>query len=328
MILTKENSVTYRYFKNWLHHEEKYNYLTHIETVILKDDDIIWPVSMFCNKISLIASGGYICPLFFYSGHKSYIPVKNLKRYFELYQNQLKKWSFNGKIQITFHQDPMTTFRFGYPILNSLYGLDNPVIKMFSRNRAWVSLKDQTMKSIRDSYRSSYRNILKKYSDNIKFYFGSLESDTLSDTLKRFQDKHFKLAGKTTKSQECWDILGQMVLSKESVLIELDNSFVYFLLSSDLKYAYYGINAADKNNNISHRLIDSGIEWLLKNNFDCLDLGNFYWDIPSEENIADTIRDQEFFDPKKLYDIGFFKLGFANKITPDYYYEITFNLDQ
>lgn len=297
--------------------------------MILKGNNFIWPISLFGDEeISNIASGGYICPLFFYLGSQGYIPTKHLKRYFELYQNQLKKWISKGniskgKIQITFHQDPLMTLHFGYPLLDPLLGLDNPKICKYSRYRAWVLFKDQTMTSLRASYRQTYRNVLKRYSDQVKFHFGSLEPDTLA----RFQAKHLKLAGRSTKPQECWDILGQMVLAQECVLIELDNNFVYFLLSSDQKYAYYGINASDKSDHLAHRLIDAGVGWLLEHDFDCLDLGNFYWHPPTEENLQDTLRDQEIHDPAKLYEIGFFKLGFANKVTPDYYYQVTFDLD-
>lgn len=335
--------TTYRYNKIWLEYETEYNKFHGkilVDRKIIKDSSYFFYLDLFQDQNNEYCIGSNInmslYPLKINGVDDGIFQVKHIKRFFKSLKKVILDWvekyNLSRKQTIYFHQDPKTTIKYNYSLLDSLKKeeLDSLKIKInrIERSRSWIDIKkiNRSFDQLKKHFRQSYRNIINRNDFKSTIYNSKNTNTIINDKIKSFKNKHLDLAGKETKSDQCWNYLGQLIKEDQAFLVELDNNYVYFLYDNDHEYVYYGINASSKRDYITHKLISDSVKYLLnkENNVKYIDLGRFYWNQPGYNK--EFIFDFEKEDPVKQYEMGFFKMGFSNYITSDYYYQITFDL--
>ena len=195
------------------------------------------------------------------------------------------------------YQDPRLCKKMGYSLFNLID------LKQFKlKYKLEMYFEKSPNKEIISSVKNTTRTILNKYVNIEPFqvYCGNINDDIFNS----FIDKHFRLAGKKTKSKQCWSILKQLIKEKKALLLVANNNYILFFISSE--YSYYAINACTKRDNIVSYLLFEGMKWLEENNYKfILHFGTF-------KNSIDNI---------KIQNIANFKKSFCNKIFTQYYLE-------
>lgn len=314
--------LPYYYSQNWLEYLKEYNafYQSNIiEAKIYQNNDFLWLYTLYYsktrNQLELRTGDPYIMSPYWKHQDKI-IKKKDIEKWFQKFQEICLELPFENKSDFMIHQFPLDTYRQRIPIFEYLKeknqnGLE--LIETITRYRAWVELDKYTLPEIKSQIRKSYKSILNKFIKNYNHQVTIYDSQSITncdskDLAQRFRDAHYRQANKETKTPIGWQLLIKMVESGEAILIECQGNFLYFLAHPD--YSYYGISASDKDNGFQIGLVYKAIEYLKEHKYKLLDMGMTYLNTSEKENDS------------KAYDIGFFKSGFATRITPDYYYKV------
>jgi hypothetical protein len=320
-------NLPYYYSLNWLEYLKHYNLFYQSELRNFEKyetNDFYWLITFYYsntrNQLEFRTGEPYIMSPYWKHNEKL---IK--KRDLEDWLNKLNQLGLEYQLQnqIIIHQFPLESYYQQIPILEMLdynnisYKLEKTII----RYRSWVELDKYTLTEIKSNLRKSYKSILNKFikehSEQVIIYDSSTIKNYNHEHLaKRFHNSHFLQAQKETKSHDGWLSLIKMIDSNQAILIEYNDNFLYFLIHPD--YSYYGISASEKDNGIQIGLVFKTIEYLKNKNYKLLDMGMTYLN----HNYQPFFSNEKD-NPKKAFDIGFFKSGFATRITNDYYYCLT-----
>tara|TARA_R110000824_G_scaffold50648_4_gene141238 strand:+ start:190 stop:1113 length:924 start_codon:yes stop_codon:yes gene_type:complete len=178
------------------------------------------------------------------------------------------------------------------------------------RRRAFVDLT-QDVDDIKRNFRKSYKQFVNKQK-NVNIFHGKISSSDFG----LFVDKHFELAGRKTKPDICWDILKDFVDNEKAILVQYEDNFLYFFVSSE--YSYYAISGSEaRSSGVTHALMWEGIKAMKEVGSELLDLGIVYHD----KITGPYLSSSEINDFNKIRQIGFFKNGFSNLTRYDFYIE-------
>tara|TARA_R110001583_G_scaffold16272_13_gene66720 strand:- start:3709 stop:4632 length:924 start_codon:yes stop_codon:yes gene_type:complete len=305
------NKLPFLYDKDWHIHEIEYNKLYNIH--LLKDativeDDVIFPALMFEDrnrKKNIIKQGGFLSVTPYFPNREDFNSSSFSKRFKNLIHKIKNEASCENIDEFLIHQFPLQTFRRPFSFCEELG------YKTYYRGRSFVDLKDSPIDEIWNHVRKRYRSHIRKF-NNVNVFHGSIPDQVFGSMV----DKHFKLAGRKTKPDICWDILREFVKNEKACVLKYNNDFLYFFISE--KYSYYSISAAERSSlGVTHALMWEAIKHLKSIECELLDVGIYYPLMPS-----DTINDSEALDFSKIQNISHFKNGFANKTFPDFYSKI------
>jgi len=206
--------------------------------------------------------------------------------------NEIKKF-YDKEIKI--YMEPYTQFKLGFNLFNYLNFKNETILDLFN-----VINKNNITNGMKPSVKNTINKYLKKkifteFSVNI--YYGNIDANIF----EKFKNKHFELAQRKTKSDKCWDMLKQFIIAKKAVLVNYDNDFVYFFVSSSL--SYYAINACTKKSDICTILIYEAFKFCGDNNFNYVYL--YHYDVDSNDS--------------KTKNLSYFKKSIANQLINNYY---------
>ena len=304
------NNIPFLYDPDWHQHEVCYNqfydiHLIQDDTII--NDDVIFPFMIFENKNKgrTMYQGGFFSVTPFFLKREDW----ESSSYKKLFRNLIRKAAAsaikNDVQDFYIHQFPLQTFNRPFSYCQEMG------YKTFFRGRNFIDFKENSADDIWSHIRKSYRNLIRKIESPI-IHYGSISHDVFSSLV----DRHLELAGRKTKPDMCWDILKAFVDTGRAVVVQQNNDFLYFFVSS--QYAYYAISAAERNRTgITHALLWKAIEFIKEIGCDTLDLGIYY---PTD--VGYPITNSEKNDFGKIKNISHFKNGFANKVLPDYYSQL------
>ena len=139
-----------------------------------------------------------------------------------------------------------------------------------------------------------------KNKPNFDIYFGQINDDVFDS----FVNKHLELAGKKTKTDNCWELNKKVILEKKAILLFSGNNYILYYISNN--YSCYATNACTKKDRIVTYLLYEGINWLTKKNYKLIHFGTFPKYVEGEKNI----------------NISKFKKAFCNKMFTQYYLEL------
>ena len=148
------------------------------------------------------------------------------------------------------------------------------------------------------------RTLINGFNKN-KPEFNIYYKDINEDIIKKFKDKHFELAGQKTKDDLCWNITEKIIKDGEGLLLESNNNFILFLISSS--YSYYAFNVCTKKDKIVTYLLYEGIKWLNSNNYKFIHFGTY----------------SKYYNDSKNICISKFKKSLCNKMYTQYYLELS-----
>lgn len=195
------------------------------------------------------------------------------------------------------YQEPYLCFKLGYSIFD-LININN--FKHQSSIDLCINYSndiDNIEKEMEGGGTRTIINGFKKKAPKIDIYFGKIDALVFQSFIK----KHISLAGKETKSKECWYKVKQMIIDKEAILVVHKDNFILFHSSEN--YSYYGINACTKKDKIVTYLLYKGIQWLIENKCNFIHFGRMY----------------KYFEEEKKINISKFKKSFCNKMFTQYY---------
>ena len=305
------NKLPFLYDKDWHLHEIEYNKFYNIH--LLKDativeDDVIFPALIFedrSNKKNIIKQGGFLSVTPYFPNRKDFNSSSFLKRFKSLIYKIEETARCENVNEFLIHQFPLQTFHRPFPFCEELG------YKTYHRGRSFVDLGESHIDEIWNHVRKRYRSHIRKF-NNVSVFHGSIPDQTFGEMV----DKHFKLVGRKTKPDICWDILREFVKNGKACILKHNNDFLYFFVSEN--YSYYSISAAERNSSgVTHGLMWEAIKYLKSIKCDLLDIGIYYPSSPSG-----VISESEVLDFSKIQSISHFKNGFANKTFPDFYSKI------
>ena len=217
----------------------------------------------------------------------------------EIFEYIIKIYDEYNIVDSKIYQDPYLCFKLGYSIFNLI---DTKNFNIESNMHLCINYSENVnIENIEcEMEGGGTRTIINGFKKNpptIKIYFGEIENEIFQS----FVNKHYELAGKKTKSENCWDLNKEMILNKEAILVVYENNYVLFHSSEN--YSYYGINACTKGDKIVTYLLYEGIKWLTKNGYKFIHFDIFHKYSIGEKNI----------------NISKFKKSFCNKIYTQYY---------
>jgi len=296
------NNIPYYYDNLWKEHEIEYlkfNGYTFIKDLSYTEDKCKSIILLFEYQGNNILRGycnGIVFPQINYFDIES-IHVKKksqkIQKIFDYIDNIFNEYKIvNTKI----YQDPYLCKKLGY----SIFDLIN--LNKFKLKHKLVMYFEKSNKSILNSLKGETRRIVKKYLNKTKFsiYFGEIDNSVYESFVK----KHFELAERKTKPDNCWLFLKKMIQKKKAILLVFNNNYIFYFLSNN--YCYYAINACTKKDRISTYLLVEGIDWLTDNNYKFIHFGDFEKFVEGEKHIA----------------ISKYKKSLCNKMYTQYYLEL------
>lgn len=330
-----ETKYPYYYSAYWHKYLKEYNFFhnSHLEVFeTWKNQDFIMIFSLFRKKETnqlQFRTGDLLVNSPYWLHHTKIIKKKNLENWLQK-MNQFYQEHIEIQDQsLIIHQFPGDTYHQQIPFLELLdYSQSKLKLeKTIVRHRAWVELDRYTFPEIKSHLRKSYKSLANKFfkecSDQVVIYNQELlikenqkNNQYKQNLADRFEASHYIQAEKKTKTKEGWMSLIDMIVNGEAFLIEYQENFLYFLVHPD--YSLYGISASNKDLQVG--LMVKAIEYLKKNNYHLLDLGQTYLN-PNYQPFFPSEIDNK----TKAYDVGFFKSGFATRLTLDYYYQMKYN---
>jgi hypothetical protein len=203
--------------------------------------------------------------------------VDEYVKYFLQYLNDNKMRAKNGKIHesflISISPDLLTNNKFEKLLFNNC--------KVKPRfNRVIYLEKDKSL--IKSKYSKTVIKSVSERSLNLHVIDKNSSKELIDKEFQNLRRLHLLSAGKLTRSEKSWQMQLEMVSIGNGFLISgykngIIQTSAFFM--TNLNSAYYGVSASTLNRlgeSFSHQLIDFAIDYLCKNDFNSLWLGEQY----------------------------------------------------
>lgn len=166
-----------------------------------------------------------------------------------------------------------------------------------------------------DSITSKYsKTVIKSVSENnLEFQIIDKHSskELIEEEVKKLGKLHIESAGRQTRSEKSWQLQSEMIARGNGFLVSgyrngLIKTSAFFMTNSNS--AFYGVSASISNRSgesFSHKLIDCGIDYLCKNEFSKLWLGEQHSYISDEVTLKERNIElfKSFFGGELILDL-------------------------
>lgn len=176
--------------------------------------------------------------------------------------------------------------------LNDKFNL-NPIFEL------WVDLKVNEI-TLWNYLRSNYRNLIKKNNEHINIIFPE------NFEVKKYQNFHFKISGKKTRSDISWDFQKKMFQNNRLLVCEayLNDEFIGFSFFNHTDYIAQYSNSVCERNFFNEYSVTHIMIWEALKKFRNKGLKNFYLGFTRGTK----------FNKTKVDSINLFKSGFTSQI--------------
>ena len=169
-----------------------------------------------------------------------------------------------------------------------------------------IPYENFTINSFHSSVRKSYKSLINWGEKNLEIIDINQENQNFGD-FKKFQDYHYKISGKKTRSDKSWDIQFEMI--KEGYA-ELTLGFYKDNLAAGSIFADYGNTSTYFTGVYERNLFDFGISHFLLYRGICRS-----YERGNTSKFSLGYFDTDIKDPK-WYNIQHFKKGFCKELKP------------
>lgn len=160
--------------------------------------------------------------------------------------------------------------------------------------------------------RKSYRSLIKWGKENLSLHTMTA-ANFCSDTFDRFKQLHIAAAGRSTRSNESWDVQAKQIRAGEAFLVTatIDGRLVVGLLNLiGGGSAFYAVAASDRNLMAQNKPLSHAPLWISMQHAKGIGLKNF------------CFGDLAYSDEEKIIDINSFKRGFCTDVVPKLVLEV------
>lgn len=300
------NKTPYYFTENWKNYEIKYlefNSYKFIEDLSYEENNCKSIILLFefeGKKILRGYSEGIMFPqINYFDIYNIHVKKKEKKiqQIFDYLNDIFDKYNI---VDTKIYQDPILCLNLGYSIFDLI---DSSKFNLKYKLEMFINYDDNIKEIEKEMEGGGTRTIINGFNKD-KPKFNIYYKDVSPDIIKKFKDKHLELAGQKTKDDFCWDITEKIIKDGEGLLLESNNNFIFFLISSN--YSYYALNACTKKDKIVTYLLYEGIKWLSSNNYNFIHFGTYY----------------KYYNDSKNICISKFKKSFCNKMYTQYYLEL------